>query len=245
MLENEIISEEIKKIFDEHKGRYGSIRISKTLGKNGMVVNRKRVARLMRNLKLVPKGTRYRYKHYTQVSSSIERPNLLNQVFKTSGKNKIWVGDITYIPTKKGTLYLAVFLDIFSRKVAGWSMDRRMKETLVIDAFTQAYGKECPGDGLIVHTDQGSQFTGGNFQALLRTHGAVPSASRKGNPYDNAVMESFYRTIKRELVQDANFETPEQAQQEIFKYIEFYYNTKRMHSSIGYLSPVQFEEMNS
>ncbi|WP_131701614.1 IS3 family transposase, partial [Gottschalkia purinilytica] len=128
-------------------------------------------------------------------------------------------------------------LDIYSRKVCGWSMSRKMKDTLVMDAFMQAYRRERPKEGLIVHTDQGSQFTSGNFQTLLRTHGAVSSVSRKGNPYDNALMESFYRTIKRELIQDANFETPEQAQQEIFKYIELYYNTKRMHSSIGYLSP--------
>ncbi|MBP2643345.1 MAG: transposase for insertion sequence element [Firmicutes bacterium] len=109
----------------------------------------------------------------------------------------------------------------------------------------QAYGREHPKEGLVVHTDQVSQFTSGNFQTLLRSHGAVSSVSRKGNPYGNALMESFYRTIKRELIQDANFETPEQAQHEIFKYIELYYNTKRMHSSLGYLSPAQFEELNS
>lgn len=114
-----------------------------------------------------------------------------------------------------------------------------------MDAFMQAYGRERPKEGLIVHTDQGSQFTSSNFQTLLRVHGAVSSVSRKGNPYDNALMESFYKTIKWELVQDAHFETPEQAQQEIFKYIELYYNTRRMHSSLGYLSPAQFEEFNS
>lgn len=245
MLENEVLSTEIKQIFEYHKGRYGSLRISKTLEQKGITVNRKRVSMLMRNMKLFAKGSRYRYKHYNQKSSTIERPNLLNQIFQTDGKNKIWVGDITYVPTKKGVLYLAVFLDIYSRKVTGWSMDRKMKETLVMDAFIQAYGREHPEEGLIVHTDQGSQFTGGNFQTLLRTHDAVSSVSRKGNPYDNALMESFYRTIKRELIQDANFETPEQAQQEIFKYIELYYNTKRMHSSLGYISPVQFEELSS
>jgi putative transposase len=239
MLENDVLSTE------EHKGRYGSIRISKALGQKGIIANRKRVSRLMRNMMLLPKGTRYRYKHYNKESSSIERPNLLNQLFRTDDKNKIWVGDITYVPTRKGVLYLAVFLDIYSRKVSGWSMGRKMKDTLVMDAFMQAYGREHPKEGLIVHTDQGSQFTSSNFQALLRTHGAVSSVSRKGNPYDNALMESFYRTIKRELIQDAKYETPEQAQQEIFKYIELYYNTKRMHSSLGYLSPVQFEELNS
>lgn len=245
MLENDVLSTEIRIIFEEHKGRYGSKRISKALALKGITANRKRVSKLMRNMKLFPRGTRYRYKRYNLGSASVERPNLLNQSFQTDDKNKIWVGDITYVPTKKGVLYLAVFLDIYSRKVSGWSMGRKMRETLVIDAFMQAYGKERPKTGLIVHTDQGSQFTGSNFQALLHTHGAVSSVSRKGNPYDNALMESFYRTIKRELIQDAQFESPEQAQQEIFKYIELYYNTKRMHSSLGYLSPTQFEELNS
>ncbi|WML34397.1 IS3 family transposase [Clostridium sp. OS1-26] len=244
-IQNEVLSKEIKQIFEENKGRYGSIRIAKALEQKGIHVNRKRVSRLMRNMKLFPKGCRYRYKHYNQKVNAVERPNLLNQIFQSDGRNKIWVGDITYIPTKKGNLYLAVFIDIYSRKVVGWSMDNRMKETLVMGAFMQAYGKEHPKNDLIVHTDQGSQFTGGRFQALLKKYGAVHSQSRKGNPYDNAVMESFYRTIKRELIQDAHYESPEQAQKEIFKYIELYYNTKRMHSSLGYLSPSQFEELNS
>lgn len=244
-IENELLKGEIKQIFEENKGRYGSIRIAKVLNNKGININRKRVARLMRELKLWPKGTRYRYKYYNKKSNAIERPNLLNQMFQTDGKNKIWVGDITYIPTKKGTLYLAVFLDIYSRKVVGWSMEKKMKDSLVVDAFIQAYGKEQPSAGLIVHTDQGSQFTGCNFRSILDKFGAIHSNSRKGNPYDNAVMESFYRTIKRELILDAKYETPEQAQKEIFKYIELYYNTKRIHSSLGYLSPAEFEKLNS
>ena len=120
-------------------------------------------------------------------------------------------------------------------------MSRRMKDRLVIDAYKQAFGREHPKPGLIVHTDQGSQFTSGHFRTLLAQTGAILSNSRKGNPYDNALMESFYRTLKRELVQGAHFETPEQAQMEIFKYIELYYNPKRIHSSLGYVSPIQFE----
>ena len=244
-IENEVLKEEIIRVFEEHKGRYGSIRISKVLSVKGIYVNRKRVARLMRELKLCPKGTRYKYKNYNKKTNSIERPNLLNQMFYADKKNKIWVGDITYIPTRKGTLYLAVFLDIYSRKVVGWSMNKKMKDTLVQDAFIQAYGKEHPDAGLIVHTDQGSQFTSGNFRSLLAKYHAIQSNSRKGNPYDNAVIESFYRTIKRELIQDAKYESPEQAQKDIFKYIEMYYNTKRIHSALGYISPAQFEELNS
>jgi len=199
----------------------------------------------MRLLGISPKGTRYRYKKYNLNVQGVEHPNLLNQIFKADEKNKIWVEDITYIPTRKKTLYLAVFIDIFSRKVVGWAMDTKMKDELVIAAFNQAYGKEHPEPGLIVHTDQGTQFTSGNFQALIKAKKAVHSESRKGNPYDNALMESFYRTIKRELIQDAKYENPEQAQKDIFKYIELYYNTKRMHSALGYMSPAQFEEQNS
>ena len=120
-----------------------------------------------------------------------------------------------------------------------------MKSSLVVDAFLQGIGKEHPAEGLVVHTDHGSQFTGDLFTRVLKAHGAVHSESRKGNPYDNALMESFYRTIKRELIQDSVFQNPEQARSEIFKYIEIYYNIKRMHSALGYISPVQYEIKNS
>lgn len=124
-------------------------------------------------------------------------------------------------------------------------MDTKMKDQLVISAFNQAYGKEHPEVSLIVHTDQGAQFTGGNFQMLLKNRNAIHSESRKENPYESALMESFYKTIKRKLIQDTHYEIPEQAQKEIFKYIELYYNTKRMHSALGYRSPAQFEKENS
>ncbi|KOP63650.1 transposase [Bacillus sp. FJAT-21351] len=244
-LENEVLRAEIQEIFKEHKGRYGSLRVTKVLEKKGIKVNRKRVGKLMREMNLYAKGSRYRYKRYNKKSPSIERPNLLNQVFHTDGRNKIWVGDITYIPTQKGTLYLAVFVDMYSRKVSGWSMSTRMKDSLVIDAFLQGYNKEHPPTGLIIHTDQGSQYTGNNFQAILKKYGAVSSVSRKGNPYDNALMESFYKTIKRELIHGAKFTTPEQARKEVFKYIDLYYNTKRMHSSLHYLSPIEYEKAYS
>ncbi|MTK12276.1 MAG: IS3 family transposase [Clostridiaceae bacterium] len=138
-IQNQVLSKEIKQIFDENKGRYGSIRIAKVLEQRGIHVNRKRVSRLMRNMKLFPKGSNYRYKHYNQKVNVVERPNLLNQIFESDGRNKIWIGDITYIPTKKSILYLVVFIDIYSRKVVGWSMDNRMKDTLVMGAFMQAY----------------------------------------------------------------------------------------------------------
>jgi len=244
-IENEVLSGHIKRIFEEHKGRYGARRISKSLAKEGIYASHIRIGKLMRKTGLYARGTTNHYKRYHETTNNIERPNLLNQVFEAGGKNQIWIGDITYIHTKRGYLYLAVFLDVYSRRVVGWSMERHLKESLVIQAFSQAYWREKPTEGLIVHTDQGAQFTGGNFRSILKSHGAIQSNSRKGNPYDNAMMESFYRTLKRELVKGANFETPEQAQKEIFQYIELYYNTKRMHSSLDYLSPVQFETQQS
>lgn len=239
-IENEVISEEIKQIFEEHKGRYGAGRISLVLAERGINCSRKRTAKLMRMEGLYPKGSPYKYKRKTGKERD-GRPNLLNQVFQAKERNAIWLGDITYIPIKKKTLYLAVFLDIYSRKIVGWSMDTRMKEKLVIDAFNQAYEREHPDKGLVVHTDQGSQYTGAAFRSLLKSYGAIASNSRKGTPYDNAPMESFYRTIKRELINDANFESVAEAKSEVFKYIEMYYNTKRIHSSLGYLSPVEYE----
>ena len=167
---------------------------------------------------LIAKGTRRFYRYQANKTAYEEKENILNQVFKTSAKNQIWVGDITYIPTKRGWLYLAVFIDIFSRKVTGWAMDTRIRDTLVLSALNQAIGREHPPEGL--------------------------SMSRKGNPYDNAIMESFYRTLKRELVQDAHYDNPEQARMDIFKYIELYYNTKRIHSALGWLSPTQFESLS-
>lgn len=166
------------------------------------------------------------------------RPNLINQCFQTKGKNEIWLGNLTYIPTKAGTLYLSVFIDIYSRKIVGWAMGNRMQDQLVTDAFNQAYHRERPKKGLIVHTDQGSQYTGARFQDLLRKKKCKSSMNRKGNPY---LMESFYKTLKRELVNDAHFASIEQAQLEIFKYIETYYNPKHLHSALGYRSPIEFE----
>ena len=152
---------------------------------------------------------------------------------------------MTYIPTKGGTLYLAVNIDVFSRKNVGWSMSSRMQDKLVRDCFLQACGKEHPQPGLVVHNDQGSQYTSYRSQSTIRQVGAQSSMSRKGNPYDNAMMESFYKTLKREFIYYAHFETRSDDTQELFKYIETYYNTKRYHSSPDYNPPKEFENNNS
>ena len=244
-VENEFLSRKIKEIFLQHDGRYGALRISLALGDEGIKVNHKRCGRIMRNLGLYAKGTRRTYRRYHRKTDNKERPNLLNQVFESDGRNRIWVGDMTYISTKEGFLYLAVLMDIFSRKVVGWSMGKRMTEKLVMDALNQAYGREHPRKGFIVHTDQGSQYTGFNFRALTSSLGGQCSNSRKGNPYDNAMMESFYRTLKRELIDGKTYQTREEAEKDVFKYIELYYNTKRKHSGLGYMSPREFEMNNT
>jgi putative transposase len=241
---NEALTEIIEDIFHENNSRYGARRIQLVLEKRGIKVNTKTVSKLMSQHGLIAKGARKSYRRSPNSKPYEEKENILNRVFTAKERNKIWVGDITYIPTKHGFLYLAVFIDIYSRKVTGWAMDTRIRDTLVLSALNQAIGREHPEEGLLVHTDRGSQYTSQRFQALLVRYSIQQSMSRKGNPYDNAIMESFYRTLKRELVQDAHYDTPEQARQDIFRYIELYYNTKRIHSAIGWLSPTQFEAQN-
>lgn len=243
-IENEALIEMITDIFVENNGRYGARRIQVVLKRRGIKANSKRVSRLMSQHGLISKGTRKIYRKSPSSRPYEEKENILNRVFTATERNKVWVGDITYIPTKHGFLYLAVFIDIYSRKVTGWAMDTRLRDTLVLSALNQAIGREHPQGGLLVHTDRGSQYTSQRFQALLKRYGFRQSMSRKGNPYDNAIMESFYRTLKRELVQDAHYGNPTQARQDIFRYIELYYNTKRIHSALGWLSPTQFEAQN-
>lgn len=232
----------VAEIFAEHKGRYGARRISKALYEQGIMASHKRVAKVLSKLGLQAKGTRKRYRRSRRIPTGDPRMNLVEQIFNVNKANSLWVGDITYIPTQTGFLYLAVVIDAYSRKIVGWSMSVRMLENLVIDALKQAVGRENPPDaGLVFHSDQGTQYTSYAFQQALISHGIEQSVSRPGNPYDNAVAESFFKTIKRELVNGRNFDSQEEARQEIFKYIELYYNTKRMHSYLGYMSPSKYE----
>lgn len=244
-IEREALQSFVADIFEEHKGRYGARRIKHQLASIGIHVSRTRVSRTMNVLELRAKGRKKGYRMKGKLIPYDEKSNLLNQVFIATEKNRIWVGDITYVPTRKGFLYLAVLIDVFSRKVVGWSMSTLINQNLVTACLRQALGRERPSPGLIVHTDRGSQYTSKAFQRELRGHGIIASMSRKGNPYDNAVMESFYKTLKREVVNGANYRSQMQAEQEIFKYIELYYNTKRIHSTLGYVSPVQYELENA
>jgi transposase InsO family protein len=225
---------------------YGTRRIKdKLIQRYGFIVSRRRIGHIMKNLGLVAK-TKKRYKINTTNSNHNLpiAPNLLNRDFYASYPDEKYVGDITYIPTNEGWLYLATVIDLYSRKIVGWSMDDTMKVSLVNDALTMALIGRNPPKGLIWHTDRGSQYASYSHKDLLQQHGIIQSMSRKGNCWDNAVAESFFHTLKTELIYHEIFETKAQANQAIFEYIEVYYNRQRMHSANGNLSPVEFEEKN-
>jgi len=241
-LENQELSEKIKMIFINNKCRYGSRRIRKNLIKMGYKISRRRVRKLMKLQHLCCK-TKRKFKHTTDSNHSLAvEKNLLNRNFSPSCPNKAYVGDITYIPTHEGWLYLAVVIDLFSRQVVGWSMDGRMKTVLVNDALTMAIWKRNPTRCLISHTDRGNQYASKSHKDLLKLHGIKQSMSRRANCWDNAVAESFFHTLKVELTHHEQFKTRDEAKGKIFEYIEVYYNRLRMHSANDYLSPVDYEE---
>lgn len=233
----------IEDVFYANNRRYGSRRVTLELHKMGICANSKTVRRMMSEMGLVsyraPKG------HRRGGKASSEGANVLNRDFSVQERNRVWCGDITYIPTREGWLYLATYLDLFSRKIVGWQVSPRINENLVVAALDNAVNRENPERGLMIHTDRGSQYTSNRFCGELRDRGFVQSFSKKGCPYDNAVMESFFRTLKRELPLDRKYDSRIEARQEIFKFIELYYNTKRPHSSLGNLSPVEYERQNS
>ena len=229
--------------FELHKGRYGYRRINRELRRDGIVVSEKRVLAVMRRLGLQAKGTARKHRRAKPVEKGDPRVNLINRVFDVDARNRLWVGDITYIDTDEGWLYLAAVIDAWHRKVVGWSMSGRITEKLAMDALGQAVGGEDPPDdfSLVFHDDQGSQYTSRAFQRCLESHGIAQSMSRPGNPWDNAVAESFFKTLKRELINDRRYKTRDEARQEVFKYIELYYNRQRLHSKNGYMAPCDLE----
>lgn len=225
--------------FEPRKGRYGYRRINRELRRDGIVVSEKRVLAVMRRLGLQAKGTARKHRRAKPVEKGDPRVNPINRVFDVGARNRLWVGDITYIDTDEGWLYLAAVIDAWHRKVVGWSMSSRITEKLAIDALDQAVGRENPPNdySLVFHDDQGSQHASRAFQRCLESHGIAQSMSRPGNPWDNAIAESFFKTLKRELIRERPYRTREDAKREVFKYIVLYYNTQRMHSSLGYRAP--------
>lgn len=234
---------EIKAVHHRSRQTYGSPRVHADLNAQGYVCGKHRVAQLMRTHGIV---SRHKRKFKATTNSRHTHPvaeNLLQRQFAVATPNRWWVSDITYIPTQEGWLYVAVTLDLYHRKVLGWAMDRWMTQQLVLDAFTMAMKNGRPGRGLSHHSDQGVQYACKAFQALLKTAEIRCSMSRKGNCWDNAVAESFFHTLKVELIHARSYRTRQEARAEIFDYIEVFYNRQRRHSVLGYRTPTEFEQM--
>jgi putative transposase len=239
--ENRRLDADIRRLFDLHKARYGAPRLVLELREEGWKVSRRRVAKRMRMLGLRARAAR-KYKATTQSKHNLPvAPNRLEQDFTAPAPNRAWVSDITYIWTEEGWLYLAAVLDLYSRSVIGWAMAERMTRELVMSALTMAIWRRRPEPGVVVHSDRGSQYASGDYQALLEANGFLCSMSRKGDCYDNAAMESFFHSLKVEQINDRRYRTREEAKADVFEYIETYYNAVRRHSTLNYLSPRDFE----
>lgn len=239
---NAQLSEQILRIFHDSHRTYGSPRITTALRHQGIRCNPKRVARLMRLSGWVSKIQR-RFKRTTRSGHRRSVAGHLARGVTVKASDQIWRSDITYLWTREGWLYLAVFLDAFSRRVVGWAMSHRLTDQLVTDAFSQALIHRSPGAGLIAHSDRGSQYCSQSFKELLHQNGFRQSMSATGNCYDNALVESFFGTLKTELVYHEAYQNREEARRSVFKYIEMFYNRVRIHTALGGLSPDQFEQL--
>ena len=233
----------IQEVFVKSRRTYGSRRIYAELHGRNIRCSTNRIARLMKQHGIVAVQHR-KYRPTTDSGHDFPvAPNRLNRDFQVAVPDRVYVADITYIPTDEGWLYLATEMDLCSHRIVGWSMGSRLTRHLALDALEMAVGRRRPGPGLIHHSDRGVQYACGDFQKLLKRHGMVPSMSRKGDPYDNAVAESFFRTLKVELVYRRRFRTRAEAKAAIVEFIELFYNRWRRHSSLGYLSPAEYEEL--
>ena len=243
---DEELRAQVRVIHQASRRTYGSPRVHAELREQGQRCGRKRVARLMRQEGLRVKGRR-RFRPATTDSKHSHRVagNVLARCFAVTqiGEvNRVWAGDITYLPTREGWLYLAVILDLASRRVVGWSMKRTLEASLAIDALSMALEARCPASGLTHHSDRGVQYAALDYQEMLARHQIIPSLSRRANCYDNAVVESFFATLEWELVERSEWATRDAARVAIFDYIECWYNRQRRHSSLGYLSPTEYEQ---
>lgn len=235
------LKEQIKKIFDQYKGTCGSRRMVKHLGAHGYPIGRYKVRRIMRELGLKAKMAR-RFKLTTDSKHSFPvSANILNRKFDVQAPNKVWTADITYVWTFEGWLYLSVVMDLYSRQIVGWAMNARMKKKLVLDALAMAYFQRKPPKDLLHHSDRGSQYACHDYQQQLKNYKMKGSMSRKGNCWDNAPTERYFRSLKSERLNDCRFLTREEAKNEILDYITFY-NSIRIHSALGYVSPMAYEK---
>ena len=235
------LTEEIRQVHRESKENYGSLKTWKTLRVKGIHCGKHRVARL-RKINGIESKRRKRFK-ITTLSKNTEwiAPNILNRCFNAAKPDKVWVGDVTFLATRNGWLYLAVLLDLYSRKVIGWSMSDRNNKQLALNALNMAIERRQPQSKVLHHTDRGSIYGSDEYRNRLISYGLVPSMSRKGDCYDNAVAESFFSTLKNELIYNQRFMTRENAKLEVFKFIEIYYNRQRLHQALNYVTPEAME----
>jgi putative transposase len=237
------LTSQIQVIHDASRQTYGSPRVHAELHAQGIPCCQNTVARLMRQAKIVPRAIR-RFRVTTDSRNTTASPNLLRRVFKVDRPNHSWVSDITYIPTREGWLYLAAILDLHSRAIVGWAMSKTLDSQLATDALLMAIAKRGTGP-FILHSDQGSTYATASYRAVLQRYSIRQSMSRKGNCWDNAPMESFFHTLKTELVMHCDYHTRAQARSSLFDYMEVFYNRERRHSSINYDSPLAFEHQQS
>lgn len=239
--ENQVLLHEIAQVHQASDARYGSPRVTAELRKRGVGCSRGRVARLMKANRIKAR-VRRSYRITTRSNHGLASPNLLARQFNSATKpNQIWTGDITYVSTHEGWLYVAVVLDLFSRKVVGLSMGRELSKGLVCEALRQAIMRRNPPPGLLLHSDRGTQYSSNEYRQIIRERGMKQSMSAKGECYDNAPAESFFKTLKVEETERRRFRTRSEAAQAIFHFIEVFYNRKRLHSTLGYRSPEDFE----
>ena len=239
------LAKHILRIFHAKRGVYGSPRIQVELRELGLACSKERTARLMREMDLAAKRRRNKPVGTKRRNGANAAPNLLNRDFRAEQPNNKWVSDTTYVWTKEGWLSVAVVLDLFSRLVVGWAMGPHNDEELVRNAFEMALLRRSPPRELLLHSDQGSPYTATSYLARLAELAVVVSMSAVGDGYDNAAMESFFSTLKGECVERFSFESRSQARQEIFEYIECFYNRERRHSTLNYVSPITYEELMS
>ena len=243
--ENQLLEKTLEELFLAHRKLYGSPRLTVCLQRLGIGCSRNRVARHLRALNL-----KARQKRAFQPNTTDSRhphpiaPNVLATTPPPQTVDRVWVSDITYVFTTQGWLYLAAVIDLYSRKIVGWATANHLKTSLVATALKNAGSARDPQPGLLHHSDRGCQYASTHYRSLLSTLKALPSMSGKGNCYDNATMESFWSTLKTEALHREHFQTQHQAQLAIFDYIETFYNPKRLHSALGYLSPVEYERIN-
>lgn len=234
----------LEAMYYQFKRRYGAPRLTEELNGEGVPCSKNYVAKLLRRLKLrVLNGKGFRYVPAVESTTRVS-DNLLGRRFGAAGPDRKWVSDLTYIKVGRRWAYLAVVLDLYSRKVVGWALDTHMRETLIIEALEAALLRRRPGPGLLLHSDRGVQYRGTDYQQLLTDAGIRSSMSRKGNCWDNAVMESFFSRLKVELIYPEAYRTFEALRAGLFEYIEVFYNRQRRHSALGYLSPAQFESIS-